>query len=118
MLISDWSSDGCSSDLLRAVAPQLYCVAMAHHAVDRADPLDLLRGDDGAAGGVLYRDIAAGMVGVPMRVPYLRDPPAPALGLVKIGLGIGCVDRSGFPAFRIVDEIAVIVRQAGELMNL
>jgi hypothetical protein len=73
---------------------------------------------DGAVGGGLDRLVAARVVGVPVGVPDLRDAPALARGLCEIFFGIGRVDAHRLAAGGIVQQIAVIVRKAGELVDL
>ncbi len=92
-------------------------LAMDHNPINRELAADFGRACDGAARGCLDCFIAARMIGVPMRVPDLGDPPAFEIGLPQIFGGIGRIDRNGFVAVGIVQQKAVIVRQAGELMN-
>ena len=51
-------------------------VAFGDDAVDLAHPLGFGRRGDGAAGGVLDCRIAAGMIGMPMGVEHLGQPPS------------------------------------------
>jgi len=80
-------------------------------------PRVAFRRNHGAAGGGLDCLVPPGMVRVPMGVPDLADLPALVPGLTQVGIGIGRIDAGGFAAHRIVDEIAVVVGQAGELVN-
>ena len=57
------------------------------------------------------------MVWMPMRVPDLVDLPAKAVGLCKIFLAIWRIDRDGGAGFLVVRKKAVIVFQAGKLVN-
>ena len=93
-------------------------IAVLHHAVDGRDALDFCRRDDGAAGRRLDRRVAAGVIGVPVCVPNLGNLPALRGGFAHIRLAIGRIDADRLLAHRIVDEEAVVVGQAGELMDL
>ena len=81
------------------------------------DPLDLGRGDYRAARRRLDRGISAGVVGVPVGVPDMGDLPALVPRFAQIGLGIGRIDARRRPADRVMQQIAIIVRQARELVN-
>jgi hypothetical protein len=52
-----------------------------------------------------------------VRVPDLGDRQALGRSLAQVGFGIGRIDAGGLAASRIVDEIAVVVVEAGELVN-
>ena len=93
-------------------------VAIADHAVDRGQLLHLPRRDHGGTGRLCDRLVPARMVGMPVRVPDLRDPPALRLGLTQVFRAIGRVDRSGLVAVGIVQQEAIIVVEAGELVDL
>ena len=93
-------------------------VAMRDDAVDRELASDFRRAGDGAAGRRLDRFVAAGVIGVPVGVPDLGDAPALLVGLPQILGRIGCIDRRGFVAVGVVDEVAVVVAKAGELVNV
>lgn len=73
---------------------------------------------DGCACGVFDGKIATGMIGVPVRVPYLGDGPAFCCRLGKVFFGVGRVYGGGLAAGWIVDQIAIIIRQARKLMYL
>jgi len=106
-------------DHLRGEAAERNRVAVGNRAVDPGDLVGLGGGcGDRAISGRLDRFIAAGMIGVPMGVPYLGDGPAFGRRLAQIDLGIGRVDAGGLAAGGIVEQIAIIVIEAGELVNL
>ena len=96
-------------DHFRDVLAQRHLVAMRDHAVDRADPLDFLRGDDLRPRSLDDGLVPAGMVGVPVRVPDGGDPPALRRGLAEVFAAIWRVDRRSLPAVGIVQQEAVIV---------
>src|SRR5690606_37087677 len=60
----------------------------------------------------------AGMVGVPVCVPGLGDLPALGSRLAEILVPIGRIATGGFTALRIVQQEAVTVAEAGELVDL
>ena len=92
-------------------------VAIADHAVDRGQLLHLLRRDHGGTGRLCDRLVPARMVGMPVRVPDLRDPPSLGFGLLQVFCPVGRIDRRGLAAVGIVEQETVIVGQAGELVN-
>jgi hypothetical protein len=53
-----------------------------------------------------------------MGVPDVRDRPAFGLRLLQIDIGIGRIDAGGLARCRIVDEIAIIVVETFELVDL
>jgi hypothetical protein len=102
-----------------AVGAKLHNIAFVHNAVQRlADALDFARACDDRAGLGFDGGVAAGVVGVPVRVPDVGDAPALGLGLAQIFFGVGRINRCGRAAGRIVRQETVIVGQAWELMNL
>jgi len=66
---------------------------------------------DRAAGGLLYLGIAAGVVGMPVGVPDLRDLPAKLFRLVQHRGRDGGVDHHRLAADRFVDQPDIIVGQ-------
>jgi len=78
----------------------------------------LSRRDHRRAGRFYDLGIAADVIRVPVRVPDLGDAPASGLGLGQDARRLGGVDCGGFAALRIVRKEAVIVLEAGELVNL
>ena len=120
---------GDDSSLMAALA-QMPGGASAHHAcaqhhhiaagnrpVEREVFGHFCRAVDGAAGGGLDRRIAARMVGMPVGVPHLRDPPPLGRRSSQIGIGIGRIDAGGLAAGGIVQQVAVVVGQAGKLVD-
>ncbi len=110
---------GVARDIDHACLPvaQHHAVAIADHAVDPAQFVDFLRGDDGGSGRIHDRRIAARMVGMPVRIPDLRDLPALGAGLFQIFRPVGSIDRRGFAAGGVMQQETVIVGQARELVN-
>ena len=90
---------------------------MGDDPVERGDSFHLGRAGDSAAAGSLDRGVPAGVIGVPVGVPDLGDLPALVSCLAQVGFGIRRVDARGFARFGIVQQVAVIVGQAGELMD-
>ena len=66
----------------------------------------------------LQPQIAAGVVRVVVRVEDVREAPAPALELAVDDPGVGRVDGGGEAGQALVDQEPVVVRQAGELVDL
>ena len=62
--------------------------------------------------------VTAGVVGVPVGVPDGGNAPALGVGLAQVGLGVGRIDAHGFAALRVVQQEAVVVAEAGELVDL
>ena len=93
-------------------------VAMLHFCVERRDLGDFSGANNDAAGRFLDRFIATCMIRVPMGVPDVRDRPAFGLRLLQIDIGIGRIDAGGLARCRIVDEIAIIVVETFELVDL
>src|SRR5581483_851423 len=69
---------------------------------------------DPCAGRSLDREIAAGVIRVPVRVPDLVDRPAAPLGFGEHGSRVAGIDDSGFAAVLVVDEPQVIVAERGD----
>lgn len=93
-------------------------VAVLNFRVDRAQLRDLGGRDDLGAGRLRHRLVSAGMVGMPVGVPDLRDRPSLGISLFETPIAIGRIDRDRFAAVGIVEEKSVIVGQAEELVDL
>jgi hypothetical protein len=91
---------------------------MRHYPVDRGELVDFLRRDHLRACRLDDGLVSACVVGVPVGVPDVADPPALGFGLPEVFRAIGRVDRSGLAAVGIVQQEAVIVVEAGELVDL
>ena len=76
------------------------------------------RACDRAAGGLFYLGIAAGVVGMPVGVPDLRNLPAELFRLFQNGGCNGRVDHHGLPAHRFVDQPDIIIGQDRNADNL
>src|SRR3546814_13461090 len=59
----------------------------------------------------LYGLVAAGMVRMPVVVPYLADPPAPRFGLGEHRVRHGRIDDHGFVRGRIVHQPDIIIAE-------
>ena len=93
-------------------------VSLADSTIDGLYPVGItLRGCYPAAGHRLDHRIAAGVVGMPVSVPDLRDLPAPRSGLTQVFVSVGCVDAHRLAALAVVEQVAVVVGKAGELVN-
>ena len=93
--------------------------ALADLEVDAGDAGGVGAGpDDDAAGAFLQPQVAAGVVGVVVGVEDVREAPALALEFAVDGVWIGRVDRCGQAGQALVDQEPVVVRQAGELVDL
>ena len=93
-------------------------VAVDHDPVRRGpDPLDLGRADHLTARGRLDLGIAAGMVRVPVGVEDMGQGPAQRLQFAKDGGRVRGVDTGGLAGRVVADQKAVVVGQAGELMD-
>ncbi len=104
-------------DHLEPRLAQHHHVAAAHLAVDRREAGDLGRPHHGRAGGGHDLGVAAGVVGVPVRVEDEVERPAVGLQGREDGPNLRRVD-AGRPAGRlVVGEEAVVVRKAGELVD-
>ncbi len=73
--------------------------------------------DDGRAGLGFDFGIAAGMVGMPVRVPDVGDAPAFVGGFREDCRCIRRIDRRRGAALRFVNQQAVIICQARELVD-
>jgi hypothetical protein len=91
---------------------------MCHHTVDRGELLDFLRRDHLRACRLDDGLVSACVVGVPVGVPDVADPPALGLCLPEVFRAIRRVDRRSLPAVGIVQQEAIIVVEAGELVDL
>src|SRR5690606_30550024 len=106
-------------DDARAPAPQRDPIAIGNGSVDARDPRSVrFRRHDRTACGGLDRLIPACVIGMPMRVPDLGDPPAFRSGFAQIGVGVGRIDAGGLTARWIVQQETVVVGEARELVDL
>ncbi len=103
---------------LEAGMAKLDHIALADRPVQGSDPRHLLRPDDGAAGGLLQPGVAAGVVGVPVGVHHQGQGPAEPLQLAQDGLGVGGVDGRHLSGVLVARQEAVVVVEAGKLMDL
>ena len=94
-----------------------YLVALAKCDVAAGDILSSRAGDAGA-GRFLDGEVPARVVGVPVGVPDLRDPPAALLGRGEDGLCIAGVDDRRFAAGVIVNQPQVIVGKSRDRDDL
>ena len=81
------------------------------------DALDLGRADHGGAGGGLDLGVAAGVVGMPVGVEDQVELPAEGVQLAQDRRGVRRVDAGGQTAGVITHQEAVVVREAGKLMD-
>jgi hypothetical protein len=101
------------------VFAQCEAVAFTHQYVDAGNPVGIgARADDAAAGAGLQREIAAGVIGVMVGVEDVVKFPASRRKFPLDGRCIRAVDGGGEARVRIVQQIAVVVVQTGELMDL
>ena len=69
-------------------------IALADRHVERRDPRRLGGGTgDGRAGRRLDRRVAAGVIGMPVRVPDPGDAPAALVGFLQHRIGLGGIDH-------------------------
>ncbi len=104
---------------LRDMAAERRRVALAHRPVERRDARGLGGGGDHLAPGRgLDRRVAAGVIGMPMRVPDRGDRPAAPVRLGEHRIGERRIDHDRLGALGIVDEPDVIVAQRGDADDL
>ena len=97
--------------------PDVDRIALRDGAVDAGNLRRLARrAGDARAGRRLYREVAAGVVGVPVGVEDLRDPPAARRRRREDGIGDRGVDHRRLAVG--VDEIDVVVGQHRDLDDL
>jgi hypothetical protein len=94
------------------VSPPATCVSMP----------GMLRGlsggpDDGAAEMLFQRQVALDVISMVMRVEDVSEPPAKAGELPLDFRRIGRIDRGGEAGLLVMQEQAIIVRTADELME-
>ena len=105
-------------DDLEPGLPQHHHITVVHHPVRRGpDPLDLGRADDLAACHRLDLRVAAGVVRVPVRVQNVGQGPAQGLQFAQDGGGVRRVDAGRLAGRVIADQEAVVVGQAGKLVD-
>ena len=92
-------------------------VAVLHHAVRSDDLLHLLGPHGDGAGRRRDLGVAAGVVGVPVGVEDEGQLPAQPVDLAQDGGGVRGVDAGGQPARLVADQEAVVVGEAGELVD-
>ena len=108
---------GREHDIRRHIA-ELHSVAVFNKDIRRADPVLVIggRGDPGTCRR-FQRSIAAGMIEMVMRVPDLRDRPARLGRRGEIGVRIGRIDGHSLPTCGIMNQIPIIIREAGKLAD-
>src|SRR5690606_10143893 len=101
-----------------ACRTEFHDVAFADRPVDAGYLVLLaLRADHRAARLLLQLRIAARMVEMMVRVQDMRERPAPLFESGEDRLHFRRVDRCGLAARGLVDQVAVIVVQAGKLVD-
>jgi len=106
-------------DHLGGHVAELHRVALPDHRVEGRDAFLLsFRAGDMATGGILDRGIAAGVVGVPVGVPYLGDGPAAFLGFGQHRFGHRRINHHGLLRFGLVNQPDIIVGQDGNADDL
>src|SRR3546814_4382548 len=87
--------------------------------IERRDFSRLGRGAvDLGTGRMLDRLVAAGVIGVPVRVPDRIDAPAARLGGGEHRVGLGRIDHDRLAAVRVVDQPDIIVAERGDADDL
>ena len=86
-------------------------VAAGDDAVHLRHPLGLGRAGDRAAGRGADRVVAAGMIGMPVGVPDLADPPAARRRRLEHRIGDRRIDRHRLARGGIVDQPDIIVAE-------
>ena len=105
-------------DHLEAGLSQPDDIALVDHPIGRrADALDLGRADDDAAGFTLQPRVSAGVVGVPVGVEHQVQRPAQLAELGQDGVGVGRVDTGCLPRRTVAHKKAVVVGEAGKLVD-
>eukprot|EP00967_Tisochrysis_lutea_P142405 scaffold263022_cov30-Tisochrysis_lutea.AAC.2 len=80
--------------------------------------VDFFCGRDHFAPSLAYKlGVAASVVGVVVRVEYVRECPSAPVERFKDWLNLGRVDGGGGAGRLIVDEIAVVIAKAAELLD-
>jgi hypothetical protein len=104
---------------LGALLAEIVGAAVADLDVDAGNAVAVVaRPHDGAAGRRLDLEIAAGVVGVMVRVEDMRDAPLAAFSRRQHRLGHGGVDDGGHVRGGLVDEPDVIVLEDGNALDL
>lgn len=93
-------------------------IAASHHPVDRRNAAHLLRADNGRARRRLNRRISPRVVRMPVRIEDHIEAPAGSLESLQHSLSIRGIDAGGEAARLILEDKAVIIREAGELANV
>ena len=98
---------------------QLDHIPAAHMHIKSRDALGLCcRSSNLATSSRLDLRIAADMVGVPMRVPDLRDRPPPRLGSRQNRRGDRRIDHQRLTTLRFMHQPDIIVRKDGDANDL
>ncbi len=93
--------------------------SLAHLHIDAGNALAVLRRPDHlGAELLLQRQVAAGVIEMVMGVQDVGQRPAAARQRLAHRLGLGRIDDSRQPRIRIMDQIGVIVLQAGNEFDL
>ena len=93
-------------------------VAARNGLVDARNGPVIARSDDGTSERFLQREIAFDVVAMMMGGENMGELPALGLELAFDGGGIGRIDRGGGTAAAVVDQNAVIVVPADEMMHI
>ena len=94
------------------VAAKRYSVTLVQRDVQAGHPAVLAcRADDGRACCFLDREIPARVIGVPMGVEDLVDPPSAPLSFRKHRIGIARIDDSRLARIGVVNQPQIIVSE-------
>src|SRR3546814_9915235 len=119
MRISDWSSDVCSSDLHpRVDAAERHLIPLLHGPVDAGNLAAFSGGaGDGRAGRFLDLKVRAGVIGMPVGVPYIGDLPAAPRRLGQYRRPHGRIDHRRPSALRIMHRSEETTSELQSLMR-
>ncbi|MEZ5893174.1 MAG: hypothetical protein R3C58_08535 [Parvularculaceae bacterium] len=93
-------------------------VAFADRAVEARNAFGLgARADDFAIPFFLEREVAARVIGMPVRVEDVGEAPTFLRQRSVDGVRVGRVDRRRRAGLAVMDEIAVIIRKTGKLLD-